>query len=310
MSVSKKTLINYLNNFTVFELRILNKYMGQNVTKQSGGYYNKKQMIYNLVGGGDSGSGRPAPAGQGRRRLAHRGSAGRQMAFGKKFSNDFVDPKITLAHSKARDAAAATAATAAAAAAVMENDGATAANNPTRTADDLAAAAGVRLNATMAAKRARLLQNQTTADDEAAKKRQDDDVARQQFRDARARARAQARAQANKNVAAPGQDQPAAARPKSITEEELRKMLRSLVASDWQALEKKRALELGGYGYPPTLSRHHPEALQSSKIPNVPATAVPAAPQVDVRPSVHNLLVTKKGAPLPSSSNSCCWAVP
>jgi hypothetical protein len=51
MSVSKKTLINYLNNFTVFELRILNKYMGQNVTKQSGGYYNKKQMIYNLVGG-------------------------------------------------------------------------------------------------------------------------------------------------------------------------------------------------------------------------------------------------------------------
>ena len=46
MSVSKKKLINYLNHFKVSELREITKYMGQNVTKQNGGYYNKPQMIY------------------------------------------------------------------------------------------------------------------------------------------------------------------------------------------------------------------------------------------------------------------------
>jgi type II secretory pathway component HofQ len=53
MSVSKKKLINYLKHFKVSELREITKYLGQNVTKQSGGYYNKPQMIYNLVGGMD-----------------------------------------------------------------------------------------------------------------------------------------------------------------------------------------------------------------------------------------------------------------
>ena len=54
MSVSKKKLINYLNHFKVSELREITKYMGQNITKQNGGYYNKPQMIYNLVGGMDT----------------------------------------------------------------------------------------------------------------------------------------------------------------------------------------------------------------------------------------------------------------
>ena len=52
MPISQKFLINYLEHFNVSELKQINKYFNQRVSKQNGGgSLNKQELIWNLVGG-------------------------------------------------------------------------------------------------------------------------------------------------------------------------------------------------------------------------------------------------------------------
>ena len=52
--ISKKQLVNYLENFKVSELKQLSKYFNVPVTRQNGGgNCSKKELVWNLVGGLD-----------------------------------------------------------------------------------------------------------------------------------------------------------------------------------------------------------------------------------------------------------------